>query len=796
MTSLLTGTASWVKNFLASASTAIVSSSPFSPKNDDDDTVYAIRKSPRLEAPAIFLSKKDAEQFLCRNTTDGAALSSSLEEEQEEEQQVEFHLFRHVHDAASYLLLKSNVPAVPLGDPDGERPAKRARTSKEDSDDSSAVVAVAVAVAVEVADPTKEVATNKENNSTVPDRKRPASKISTSRDQSPGAVEQNEASDAGVAPTTASTIQYTSESFQSTTEEVITAPMHKETSANGSGDTVQQTGESVVSESVNTVNTPPSPSKNNGDEVTGFSPKKECTSDSTTAQNVAAALKTAKPSMNTSSSEKSAVSSTESPETVSSLQAVNTTRATAASTTTKKTANTRKGSDTSDGKTGSVSLSSPVSPDYTTVLVTASKGRLRIKLTPKLEVYQVFASSPLFGKLLKGDTLVKIDGVIVTHWTLDDVVKHFTATRTCTWRVLELKRSKTSNNSATDDNQNENASLSNASTETKVIISDNKDTREATSGSTTGNTPVVTSATIPPEPAQQSCANNKGTSNPKASVADEVALVSTSSSRSQSAIVDVIAPKGRLGVEITPGPVVGNVFPSSPMFGKIFKGDKLVEINDVNVEKWELSGVVKYLSNIANQERTLRISRSSSSTHRQDEDGSSLMENSASPDGKTKPSGTLESKGAASTTETTIGNTVDGKAPSSRATPQGTIEEASNTNVSTAQSAAIPVAAWLSQSVNAPRGYKIVQITAPKGILGFDFNHNMVVRNVMPLSPLYGIIMPEDTLVQIDMINLQNWRWGDVLRYLSTNAHRERILFVCRGAGEYRGTGVYRGTFW
>ena len=72
----------------------------------------------------------------------------------------------------------------------------------------------------------------------------------------------------------------------------------------------------------------------------------------------------------------------------------------------------------------------------------------------------------------------------------------------------------------------------------------------------------------------------------------------------------VLAPPGALGIILTDsaqGPTVQSVKQGSTMQGKLFEGDVITSVNDVDVSAWESRRVTKFLKANLYTERKLKV---------------------------------------------------------------------------------------------------------------------------------------------------------------------------------------------
>jgi hypothetical protein len=220
------------------------------------------------------------------------------------------------------------------------------------------------------------------------------------------------------------------------------------------------------------------------------------------------------------------------------------------------------------------------------VLVIARKGPLGIVLRADLLVESVSPSSSLCGTLFPGDRLVKINVTNVETWTSDALVKHLAETAN-EERVLQVYRPPQL--IMADETTGKKSSATKTARKKK---------NKAESASSAKRKRASKTEASPP---------TKRASSSKSAKADSA--VATRLPPPPGSLVNVTARKGPLGIKILEGLLVAKVNKTSSLYGKIFLEDRLVKINDTNVEAWSVERVVEHLTRTADHERVLQVFR-------------------------------------------------------------------------------------------------------------------------------------------------------------------------------------------
>ncbi|CAJ1919346.1 unnamed protein product [Cylindrotheca closterium] len=98
------------------------------------------------------------------------------------------------------------------------------------------------------------------------------------------------------------------------------------------------------------------------------------------------------------------------------------------------------------------------------------------------------------------------------------------------------------------------------------------------------------------------------------SVSEESAMITSYKTVGQEVFVNVVAPKGKLGLKLGKNHEVVDLLPMSPLAGKIFKDDRVVSIDEVDIRGKDASSLAVLLMASQHRARALGVRRKSGKT--------------------------------------------------------------------------------------------------------------------------------------------------------------------------------------
>jgi PDZ domain-containing secreted protein len=326
------------------------------------------------------------------------------------------------------------------------------------------------------------------------------------------------------------------------------------------------------------------------------------------------------------------------------------------------------------------------------------------------------------------------------------------------------------------------------------------------------------------------------------------AEVSKEQEKTDEKVDSVIAPPGSLGLRINKNHEVLEVLPKSPLVGKIFLGDRVISINDIDITGSRSKDLAVTMSKMDNLERVLKVIRGATQLRdvsvppvdrlglvlRENEKGGYIYVKSLLADsifkGKIFPGDRIVGingmkvtrivglmphvkdrnsrvlqvvtfKRSGGTKRKALPSDTDVKPSKRHASAREMSDEYSNKSHHViALSAATPTLAQnpvpapeedpLQQETAVIASYKtigkekFISVIVPPGKLGIKLNKSHEVMDILSTSPLAGKVMLDDRLINIDEVDVRGKHSSSLIVLLIASQNRTRVLGIRRKTGK------------
>ncbi|KAL3944726.1 MAG: hypothetical protein SGBAC_001197 [Bacillariaceae sp.] len=277
-------------------------------------------------------------------------------------------------------------------------------------------------------------------------------------------------------------------------------------------------------------------------------------------------------------------------------------------------------------------------------VVKAPQGSLGIRLGRQHKVLEVIASSPLLGMVFVDDSIVSLNYTDVTNMVTKDFVK-FLSEQTGETRVLGIKRAPNSPRQVPVPPVAQVGLVLRDNPDGFIMCLDLLDTSPLKGIVFAGDRVIgancrkvtkiaelvplmkdkthrVLTVVTPKKVVTENGSSNRRRSPQKAitarypkgslkakSVSEETAMITSYKTVGQEVFVNVIAPKGKLGLKLGKNHEVMDLLSTSPLAGKIFKNDRVVSIDEVDIRGKNASSLAVLLMASQHRARALGVRR-------------------------------------------------------------------------------------------------------------------------------------------------------------------------------------------